>query len=215
MHSSFRGKHRSTMLYFILQQANWLPINPQCFTYSILTCCWNTSAYRGADTHVKSACMWACMQTLSTLIAGFVFYCKCCRAGGGQRPAENMRCVEMNTQSQWAPCFLSNVFSVAKQLKTSLLARTALFSACDAILQVRPAEGWVMGMHTHRHAQTQAHVRVHAEGDINTRGLAHTCTNTHTSLKLSQSWQKVNTLRCCSTRHALYEALTLPILQWR
>lgn len=149
------------MLFFILQQASWLPINPQCsdiVTCSISTCCWNTSAYRSTDTHVKRVCMWLCMQTLSTLIAGFVFYCKCCRAGGGQQSAENMRCVEMNTHSQWAPCFLSNVFPVAKQLKTSLLARTALFSACDAILQVCPAEGWVMGMHTHQQTQTQAHV---------------------------------------------------------
>lgn len=162
--------------------ASRLHINPRCLntvTYSTVTRSQNTSAQRSAGTHVKSVCMQACMQTLSTLIAGFMFYCKCYRAGGGQWSAENMRCVEMNTRSQWAPCFLGNVFSVAMQLKTSLRARAALFSACDAILQVCPAEGWVMGMHTCRRAQTQAHVHVHTEGDLNTRGLMCMCARMH------------------------------------
>lgn len=84
-----------------------------------------------------------------------------------------MRCVEMNRHSQRAPCFLSNLFSVAMQLKTSLLARTMLFSACDAILQVCPAEGWVMGMHTQQQAQKTRHVYVHTGGD--THGQTWTC----------------------------------------
>lgn len=79
------------------------------------------------------------------LIAGFNV-----NADGGQWSAEeekNKRCVEMNKDSQRAHCFHCNVFSVAVQLNTSLLARTALFSS--HVFQVCPAEHLVAGLHTY------------------------------------------------------------------
>lgn len=162
---------------------------------------------------IVSACESACKHF--TLIAGLVFYCKRCSAGGGQWSAENMRCVEMNTSSQWGPCFLSNVFSVAKQLKTSLLARSALFwlwcnppglpswKLSDG--QPTPATG------------TEANVHMRAGGGINRHMWNHafvrTCKSIHITFKLNQSWQRENTLCYCSTRHGLYVVLTLPTLQ--
>lgn len=123
---------------------------------------------------------------------------------------KKMRCVEMNTRAQWAPCFLGNVFSVAKQLKTSLLAGAALFSDCDAIPLLCPAEGWAMAMHTAASTNTGAHVHVQAEGEMNRRTWTRACVparaDVHTSLKLSRRWQQENTPRYCSTRHPLCEA---------
>lgn len=142
---------------------------------------------------IVSECERACKHF--TLIAGLVFYCKCCRAGGGQRSTENMRCVEMNTRSQWGPCFLSNVFSVAKQLKASLLARTALFWLwCNppGLPSWRLSDGQPTPVRG-----TKAHVHMRAGWSINrhmwTHAFERTCTGIHISFKLNLSWQRENT----------------------
>lgn len=45
---------------------------------SFMNCnCWHTHTRLPTHPHTQGVCMWACLQTLSLLIAGFVFYSKC------------------------------------------------------------------------------------------------------------------------------------------